>query len=143
MGAEILGIDTLEAIAAGLPPEIDEVSIAVDAQRGQVVAGCFQRGQDGHLAATAPARLLDADTWLGDLPTGSWVSGPILRKLCDRLPDGIRAVEPDFWTPSAARVALLAARYHWAGKRDDVWRLTPKYSRPSAAEEKWARKFGG
>ena len=142
VGAEILGIDTLEAVAAGVPPDIDKVSIAVDAQRGQVVAGCFQREQDGHFAAVTPARLFDADIWLEDLPSGSWVGGPILRKLVDRLPDGVRAVGPDYWAPSAARVALLAGRYHAAGKRDDVWKLTPRYSRPSAAEEKWARNAG-
>ena len=143
VGAEILGVDTLDVVAAGLPPEVDGVSVAVDAQRGQVVAGCFQRGRDGHFAAAEPGRLLDIDTWLGNLPSGTWVSGPVLRKLCDRLPDGVRAVKPEYWAPSAARVAMLAARHYGAGKRHDVWKLTPRYSRPSAAEEKWARKAGG
>ncbi len=143
VGAKIIGIDTLEAIASGLPPEIDEVSVAVDAQRGQVVAGCFHREQDGHFAVAKPAKLLDADTWLGDLPSGSWVSGPTLLKLGDRLPNGVRAVDPMYWAPGAAQVALLSQRHHKAGKRDDVWTLTPRYSRPSAAEEKWARKTSG
>jgi tRNA threonylcarbamoyladenosine biosynthesis protein TsaB len=143
VGAEILGVDTLEVVAAGLPPEVDSVSVAVDAQRGQVVAGCFQKRHDGHFAATEPGRLLDVDTWLKNLPSGTWVSGPVLRKLCDRLPHEIRAVKPEYWAPSAARVAMLAARHYEAGKRHDVWKLTPRYSRPSAAEEKWARKEGG
>ena len=139
VGAEILGVDTLEVVAAGLPPEVDSVSVAVDAQRGQVVAGCFQRKQDGHFAAAQPAGLLDAETWLGDLPRGTWVAGPVLSKLSDRIPDGVRAVKPEFWAPSAAQVAMLAARHYRAGKRHDVWKLTPRYSRPSAAEEKWAK----
>jgi len=140
--AEILGVDTLEVVAAGLPPEVDSVSVAVDAQRGQVVAGCFQRRQDGHFAAAEPGRLLDVDTWLQDLPNGTWVSGPILGKLSDRLPDTVRPVKPEYWAPSVAQVAMLAARLHGEGKRHDVWKLTPRYSRQSAAEEKWARKAG-
>jgi tRNA threonylcarbamoyladenosine biosynthesis protein TsaB len=142
VGAEILGVDTLEVVAAGLPPELDCVSVAVDAQRGQVVAGYFQRGQDGHFAAVEPSQLLDIDAWLGDLPVDTWVSGPVLQKLSDRLPDGVRPAPPDSWAPSAAQVALLAARQHRAGKRHDIWKLTPRYSRQSAAEEKWAKKAG-
>ena len=143
VGAEILGIDTLEVVAAGLPPDIASVSVAVDAQRGQVVAGCFQRGQDGHFAAAEPDRLLDVDTWLKSLSSGTWVSGPALGKLCDRLPNGVRAVKPEYWAPSATQVAMLAARHYAAGTRHDVWKLTPRYSRASAAEEKWAGRSGG
>ena len=136
VGAEILGVDTLETIAAGLPTEIDSASVAVDAQRGQVVAGRLQRRQDGHFQTVQPGRLVDVDVWLEGLPSGTWISGPVLRKLHDRLPHGVRAVKPEYWAPSAAQVAMLAARHFRAGKRHDVWKLTPRYSRPSAAEER-------
>jgi len=37
-------------------------------------------------------------------------------------------------------VARVAARDYAAGRRDDVWKLVPRYSRRSAAEEKLERK---
>jgi hypothetical protein len=36
----------------------------------------------------------------------------------------------------AATVGHLAWRAYQAGRRDDVWKLAPKYYRTSAAEEK-------
>ena len=48
--ADILGVDTLEVVASAAPDGVDIVSVAVDAQRGQVVAGMFRRGADGWFA---------------------------------------------------------------------------------------------
>ena len=38
VGAEVLGVDTLEAIAAAAPDDVPDVWAVMDAQRGQVVA---------------------------------------------------------------------------------------------------------
>jgi tRNA threonylcarbamoyladenosine biosynthesis protein TsaB len=140
LGADILGVDTLEVIAAGAPRSVQILSVAVDAQRGQVVRRTFERGHDGWLRPTGPASLVAVDAWLGGLGRGTWVSGPILRKLADRLPDALAVVDPQYWAPSAAAVARLAVRDYHAGRRDDVWSLVPRYSRRSAAEEKWEER---
>ena len=58
-GASILGIDTLEAIAANAPAEVRQLAVAVDAQRGQVVTGRFERGPNDQWAAVGAAELLD------------------------------------------------------------------------------------
>ena len=142
--ADVLGVDTLEVVAAGLPSEIDAVSVATDAQRGQVVARNFQRGPDGWFQPTGPEQLLDAAAWLADLDPGTPIAGPVLRKLVDRLPDRAAPVAPQYWAPSATWVGRLAARHcaarhDAAGDRGDLWKLVPRYSRPSAAEEKWAK----
>ena len=94
---------------------------------------------DGQLT---PAQLVAADAWLGGLTAGSVVTGPVLRKLSDRVPDHLTVLDPDYWPPKAAKVARLAARDYAAGRRDDVWSLVPCYSRRSAAEEKWDQSGG-
>jgi tRNA threonylcarbamoyladenosine biosynthesis protein TsaB len=136
VGAEVLGLDTLEVIAAAAPAEIARVSVAVDAQRGQVVAGDFARASDGWMHAIGPARLLDVEAWWAGLPHGSLVAGPVLRSLVAGLPAGLVALDPKYWFPRAAAAGRLAARLFAAGRRDDLWSLVPRYWRPSAAEEK-------
>ena len=138
--ADILGLDTLEVIAGGAPPGVERLSAALDAQRGQVVAQTFERGQDGWLEPVGSAELVDVEAWLGSVDAGVCITGPILRKVAHRVPVGLAVLEPEYWAPSAAAVARLALRDYTRGRRDDVWRLVPRYSRRSAAEEKWEKR---
>lgn len=135
--ADILGIDTLETIAAGLPETAGPIAAAVDAQRGDLVGAVFERRSDGRLELDQPSRLMPVDAWLAALPQGITVAGPILRKIADRVPAGLELPEERYWTPRASTVGRLAFVQFDAGKRDDVWKLVPRYSRRSAAEEKW------
>jgi tRNA threonylcarbamoyladenosine biosynthesis protein TsaB len=146
VGAEVLGIDTLETIAANFSPrensptnalpDISTLEVVLDAQRGEVVAGTFVRDSEGWFRPSCPQRLLSIDQWLATLQSGQAVAGPILKKLHARLPAGVLAVEERFWRPQASMVGLLAARDYAQGRRDDLWTLLPRYSRRSAAEEK-------
>lgn len=136
VGAEVLGIDTLEAIAAATPPDVERFWTAVDAQRGQWVVRQFARSAGEWPQPLGPSSLVDAEPWLAALPAGDLLLGPVLRKALDRLPDHIRTLGAELWPPTAQQVGLLAARDYAAGRRDDLWTLTPRYSRPSAAEEK-------
>jgi tRNA threonylcarbamoyladenosine biosynthesis protein TsaB len=141
VGADILGIDTLETIAANVFGDAgasscpDNLQVILDAQRGEIVAGDFGRSQDGWLRPVGPQRLLQIESWLKE-GKHSAVTGPILKKLQSKLPPDIMILEERFWTPRAAQVAQLAARDYAAGRRDDLWTLLPRYSRRSAAEEK-------
>jgi tRNA threonylcarbamoyladenosine biosynthesis protein TsaB len=139
-GAEVLGISTLETIAAAALKEVAALSVAVDAQRGDVVAQRFLRGAAGWLEAVGHEALVPMGEWLTGLPPGFAVSGPVLKKWGDTLPEGVMRLDRAFWHPTAANVARLAYRDYMAGRRDDLWSLLPHYSRPSAAEEKWARR---
>lgn len=145
LGADILGIDTLDVIASGAvasvaPEHVGVLSVAVDAQRREVVARSFRRGNDGSFAAEGPSRLVKIDAWLSGLRSGTTVTGPIMRKLADRVPKGVTVLAPEYWPPSAAAIARLAAQQYAAGRRDDLWGLLPIYSRRSAAEEAWEEK---
>ena len=141
-GADVLGIDTLEAIANAAPEHVSALSVAVDAQRGQVVAGSFERVSDGPLRAIGTSKLIDVDAWLAGLAPGSFVTGPVLRKLAGRVPDQIAMLDPQYWRASAAAVGRLATRRYAEGERHDIWSLVPRYSRRSAAEEKWEERHG-
>ena len=141
--AEVLGVDTLEAIAAAVPPDVRTLAVAMDAQRGEVVARSFARGEDGWFVPAGPARLVELTAWLDSLAIGTHVASPLLHKIAGRLPPHAVAVDPRYWCPAAASVGRLAARCYAAGQRNDLWTLVPHYCRPSAAEEKWAQKHGG
>jgi tRNA threonylcarbamoyladenosine biosynthesis protein TsaB len=136
VGADVLGVDTLETIAAACPVDVGEVSAVIDAQRGQVAEQRFARRPDGWLQPIAPQRLVDVAVWLTELPQGIAVTGPALIKLADRLPEHVRALDPSYWPPRASMVARLGVRDYAMGRRDDLWRLVPHYCRRSAAEEK-------
>lgn len=140
VGAEVLGIGALEAIAAAAPDEVPAVSVAIDAQRGDVVAQHFRRGKAHWMEAVANAALLPLDQWIAAVPPGFAVSGPVLKKWTGPLPAGVAMLDRAFWRPTATNVARLAYRDYLAGRRDDLWGLLPLYSRPSAAEEKWGKK---
>jgi tRNA threonylcarbamoyladenosine biosynthesis protein TsaB len=181
IGAEVLGVSTLEAIAANAegtvpifvsaktgPSLLSAVSVVIDAQRGEIVVQSFARQPDGSFAAIGPEELVDADAWLekvgrrqrevgrggrGEgreesflspnsnpqflIPNPLVVTGPGLARLVDRLTPGIEALQEPLWHPRASIVGQLAIRYHAQGRRNDLWKLVPRYYRRSAAEEKW------
>ncbi|MGA2067250.1 MAG: tRNA (adenosine(37)-N6)-threonylcarbamoyltransferase complex dimerization subunit type 1 TsaB [Thermoguttaceae bacterium] len=135
VGAGVLGINTLEVIAAAAPPEVTSLHAVMEAQRGDVVAQAFRRDPNGWLQPAGPAPLVPLRAWLAGLPPGAIVSGPGLVRAGD-LPPGVAALDPAYWAPTAANVARLAQRHYAAGRRDDLWGLIPHYSRRPAAEEK-------
>ncbi|MBU4272841.1 MAG: tRNA (adenosine(37)-N6)-threonylcarbamoyltransferase complex dimerization subunit type 1 TsaB [Planctomycetes bacterium] len=144
VGADVLGINTLEAIALGGAADLSEsgaikrnVAVAIDAQRGDVVAQPFAMHSPDRVESLGPQELLPADQWLSRLTPETVVSGPALLRLADRLPSGIKAMDRRYWPPQSSAVGRLAAQYYSAGRRDDLWKLVPHYCRRSAAEEKW------
>ena len=136
VGAKILGIGTLDAIAARAPLEARELAVAVDAQRGELYGGSFVRSTEG-MIAISPVEIVADERWLSTLRPGMTVSGPALTKLAHRVHDVASVAPSELWFPDAGAVGLLAAARHALGAVDDVWTLSPFYVRRSAAEEKW------
>ncbi|MCD4726914.1 MAG: tRNA (adenosine(37)-N6)-threonylcarbamoyltransferase complex dimerization subunit type 1 TsaB [Pirellulales bacterium] len=150
VGADVMGINTLETVALGgaadLAGDVSQprgtgcqpvLHVAIDAQRGDVVAQPFAMHSPDRVESLGPQELLPADQWLSRLTPETVVSGPALLRLADRLPSGIKAMDRRYWPPRASAVGRLAAQYYSAGRRDDLWKLAPHYFRRSAAEEKW------
>ncbi len=136
-GAALLGVDTLHVIATQTPDDVDDLAVAIDAQRGDLVVQRFRRNDRQQIVPIDTAALVSVDIWLEGLLPGMHITGPVLRKLTDRIPAGVEMVPSEYWPPKAATVARLAAQRYVAGERDDIWTLLPHYSRRSAAEEKW------
>jgi tRNA threonylcarbamoyladenosine biosynthesis protein TsaB len=141
-GCEVLGVETLRVIAAQAPHHTADLAAVIDAQRNQLYSGWFRTDPDGSVRTVRPTSIMDRDKWLTELRPGDVVTGPGLRHgdLLAGLPEGVRAADESVWMPRAATVGLIAWRDYQAGRRDDLWKLAPKYYRPSAAEEKWEQR---
>jgi tRNA threonylcarbamoyladenosine biosynthesis protein TsaB len=136
VGCDVLGVDTLEVIAAQAPPGCEQVRAVVDAQRRQLFCGRFRRTESGAWETIEPAAIIDNAAWLASLHPGDFVTGPGLRRLAAQLPDGVIVVPQDDWAARAETVGRVALAHYRAGRRDDFWKLAPRYYRKSAAEEK-------
>jgi len=151
VGAQVLGISTLEAIAHDVSPEMlntapPGIHAVLDAQRRELFVGGFRVSDAAIPAAdlpslirTQPDKIISADDWLANLPPRTVVTGTGLAKLEARLPPDVVAAPYQSREPRAAVIGRLAWRDYQSGRRDDLWKLTPVYLRPSYAEEKAAK----
>ncbi|HEY2827315.1 MAG TPA: tRNA (adenosine(37)-N6)-threonylcarbamoyltransferase complex dimerization subunit type 1 TsaB, partial [Pirellulales bacterium] len=89
IGAEVMGVNTLEVIAAQAPAEISALWAVLDAQRAQVFAGRFQREAVSSWRWDRHVALIDNTAWLASLSPGEAVSGPVLEKLKEQIPSGV------------------------------------------------------
>ncbi len=55
----------------------------------------------------------------------------MLSRIASRIPANVHILAAELWRPRAGSVARLAYRQHRAGRRDDLWRLVPVYTRLS------------
>jgi len=139
-GAGVLGVNTLETLAQAVPAEVSEVAVAVDAQRGQVVAQSFGRADSGTFEPLDEQVLADLEPWLAGLAPGRPVAGPLFRKLASSRSGFDLSGRPCFSASASAEwVGRIAWRRYQAGQRDDLWNLLPLYSRLAAAEERRAK----
>lgn len=138
--AAVIGISTLEVIAAQSPHEARNVWSIMDAQRGDLFVGQFVRADDGRLQWARQTEVMSSESWRETVAAGEMVTGPGLRRLDAPLPAGVAPAPAEAWDPRAGTVALLAGNRFRQGQVDDVWALVPCYYRRSAAEEKWLRR---
>jgi tRNA threonylcarbamoyladenosine biosynthesis protein TsaB len=136
VGAEVIGVGTLDAIAWQAPADVNQLWTVIDAQRQQLFACQFERDTAGRWQALHAPQIVDQARWLDELSPDSIVSGPVLGKLNDRLPVGVRPLDEPVWTPRAATVGLIGWQRFQMSHRDTIWSLAPQYYRLSAAEEK-------
>jgi tRNA threonylcarbamoyladenosine biosynthesis protein TsaB len=136
VGAQIIGVDTLEVLAAQAPAAADRLWTIMDAQRQEFFAAAFEVVNASLPRRISETAIVGQETWLADLRAGDRVTGPALQRVAARLPVDVIALPIELWQPTAAAVGQVAWRAYQAGQRDDVWKLLPNYFRPSAAEEK-------
>lgn len=131
---ELIGVDTLAAIARQVPARDSRYWVVMDALRSQLYTGLFHQDAGGAVSQLSPTELVDIDPWLQQRHQDP-VAGPGVRCVRDLLPsDAILGVEED-WQPRASSVAQLAWQLHLAGKHVEPFAFAPDYYRPSYAEE--------
>lgn len=135
IGAEVVAVNTLDAIARRVPQVVRDLWVVMDAERNQVIAGRYVRDTIGEWTRCGEPQLLDDEAWLSGLERGVAASGPGLAKLGERA--GLATiVDQSLWPATAQAIGELGWRFYQAGQRDDIWRLQPEYYRRSAAEER-------
>ncbi len=140
--AEVLGINTLEAIAWGGIAGSGTLHVGMDAQRGEVFAARFVRKEEtAPWQMTGGVELLARQRWLEQMAPGDLVAGPVLQQLQESLPEQVTPVPQELCFPQAAAVGRLAWHLWQQGQRQDLWGLLPQYYRPSAAQEKRMRSM--
>jgi tRNA threonylcarbamoyladenosine biosynthesis protein TsaB len=137
-GCEVIGVNTLDVIATQVPPSDAPLWAVSEAQRQELFAACYIRGENGALQTERETTIIPQDAWLATLRPGDHVTGPALRRLAAQLPHGVTAAPSESWQPLAATLGSVAWSGYQSGRRDDLWKLVPNYYRASAAEEKRA-----
>lgn len=143
--AKIIAVDTMLSIAAnscGADSFSGEkqvrISVGIDAQRGEVVAQnftIFPQDPGKPPEMENPSRILPLEQWWA-FGENAFFTGPILEKIEKRIPPEIRTLDPSLWNPRASSIGAIALSRIEAGEFDDLFALSPKYFRSSAAEER-------
>ena len=142
LGCDVIGLNTLDVLAAQVPAESltagSRVHAVLDAQRRELfVARCEASGEGGALRRLNEGEtILPGETWLQTLRAGDVVIGSGIKRWQDKLPAGVTVADAEFQEPQATTTGRLALGEYERGRRDDFWTLSPLYIRPSYAEEK-------
>ncbi len=146
-GCRLVAVDSFHAIAAASPPEVSEVFVVSDAQRGDLFVGHFERNltdsKIGNWHRTQPLSIERTDDWISWLTqrtanSTTPLSGPASETLRSKLPPTVMILGAECQSPHAAFIAELGEQMALAGELADLWSLEPVYLRRSAAEEKAA-----
>jgi tRNA threonylcarbamoyladenosine biosynthesis protein TsaB len=139
VGAQIVGVNTM-AVLAAQAPSLTALWTIMDAQRQELFVARYSAPDNGRRSPVGDTSIVAEQVWLDSLKPGEHVAGPALIRMEARLPEGVVAIRPEeCWQPTAAAVGQVAWQLFQQGQRDDVWKLSPRYYRPSAAEEKASR----
>ncbi len=139
IGCEVVGVNSLLAIASRAPSEIEQLAVVLDAGRGEFFAADFTRVK-GELKEREPTRVVPWTQWVASLRAGQVVSGAGLAKLEVQLPEGVISLAPALWAVDAESIGRTGWRLYGAGQRDTAFSLQPQYFRRTAAEDQWERR---
>lgn len=140
LGADLIGVNTLEVIARQVSVDAQRLWTVLDAHRSQLFVGRFESQAEpaSTWRAVEGPPLMSVDEWIAELKPVDCVAGPVVGRLRDRIAGDVRIAPESTWQPDAATVALITAELYAAGRRDDLWAMVPRYGRLAAAEEKLA-----
>jgi tRNA threonylcarbamoyladenosine biosynthesis protein TsaB len=136
-GCRLAAVDTLRAIAANSPPEVERVHVIADALRGDAYVAVYRQSAGMWLTEESPS-IAPAEAWLGGRAPGATFSGPGLQTYAHFVPSSCRQLPSECWIPRARLVAQLGLEQLQRGETADCASLVPFYLRHSTAEERAA-----
>ena len=139
--AQLIAVDTLQAVAEQSPDNIEIVTVISDAQRNEVFVNEFrlsdvQNHKHSLRIALGELRIEPIDVVASATDNLRAVSGPGLSRFANHFSATTRLTEESTWLPRAASVAVIGYRLLQQNKVADVELLEPLYVRRSYAEEK-------
>lgn len=142
-GTRLVGVPTLEALAASAPHAGRWIATALDARRGEVYLALFERLGDGSIVRRSDDLALTPEEAAAELrgrpvAEGITLLGDAAARYPDRFEglasDRIEVLSLDHAPPRGAAVASLGERLLKEGKDGRIEALVPAYVRASAAE---------
>lgn len=145
-GCQLAMVDTLLAIAAESPSDIQRVQVVSDAQRDELFLGRYV-ALNGREPEREPVwqregtiEIVEVETWARGLLSKAHdrnfaIVGPALQKAAEFLPQEIRQLDRSHGEPAAATIARIAESLE-TGQLAAPMSAEPFYLRKSAAEEK-------
>ena len=131
--AQLVAVDSLQAIAQQVPSDIETVTAISDAQRGEVFAGSYR--WDAATGCRQPTNAVHVST-IEALSTESPLVGPTLLKARTALQDQHQLLDDAYCLPRASTVARIGFDLLRRGQLSVPETLEPVYIRLSYAEEK-------
>ncbi len=136
VGAKLVGVHTLAAMAEPFETRKQRLWTILDAQRQELFAAPFDPARSVVDQAEPPTDVTPIDDWIAQLAAGDQVAGPPLAKLRQLLPAGVSIADERLWNPTASAVGRMGIALFNRGCGISPLELVPDYFRKSAAEEK-------
>ena len=137
VSCKLIGVPTLNVLAAAALGKYPRVEVIEDAQQGRVYTQRFEPDARGLPCHLGPIAVFEHEAWLAQLDPAFTLTGPGLGKKHDCLTSHQSLTPTEFWTPTLAALTRLGAAKAHEGTCDDPLSLEPIYARMSSAEEKW------
>jgi tRNA threonylcarbamoyladenosine biosynthesis protein TsaB len=142
LGKPLVGLDSLEVLAANAGTDALRVVVVADAQRGDLFVADFVReAAGGPILRVGQTRVEAATDWAARLEPETLVLGPAVLRRGFVAPGSARLpADPEDHRPEGRRLIPLALAALDAGRLVDPWFVEPVYLRRSAAEDQWDAK---
>lgn len=130
----VVGVPSLDVLAAGVPFARELVCPVLDAKQKNVYAACYRIMEGGQLSRQQPYTLGPLDEFLATITEPAVLLGDgcaLYRdRIIERLGARVQFAPPESWLPRAAILARLAQARLANGQVDDPAHLTPLYLYP-------------
>ncbi|MFH0763047.1 MAG: tRNA (adenosine(37)-N6)-threonylcarbamoyltransferase complex dimerization subunit type 1 TsaB [Candidatus Omnitrophota bacterium] len=134
----LVGIPSLDILAAQVKEEGREIAVIVDARRGLVYCGIY-KNKNGRIKRIAPYALLNEEELFKSIKDNSIILGNGVNLCRERILHKVKAVtilDKDYWYPKARNMMELALERIRDKKISNAFALKPIYLYPKECQVK-------